>query len=78
MEDAGVDSDQDTDYGEVDDDDEEAIPETVGEILDCTQDGHVTKETLIPGSGKRPKLDYKVTVNYRSYFFKDHLIFDQG
>ena len=77
MEDYGVDSDQDTEYGEQDDD-EEPIVATVGETMDCTKDGHVTKEVLQVGKGLRPKLDYQVFINYRSYFFKDHLIFDQG
>lgn len=46
MDDMGVDSDQDTDYGEVEDDDDDPIPAVVGEIIECSKDGHVTKETL--------------------------------
>lgn len=46
--------------------------------MEITHDGKVTKEILKIGEGKRQKMGYKTWINYKAYFFKDHLIFDES
>lgn len=62
--------------GPLDDDDPDN--DKVGDILEITHDGKVTKEILTVGSGTRLNRSYKTWIEYKAYFFKDHLIFDQS
>ena len=61
--------------GELEDEDKEA--DIVGDLMEITHDGKVTKEVLEVGEGPRLKMGYKALIKYRAYFFKDHVIFDQ-
>ena len=58
--------------------DEDAQNDKVGDTLEITHDGKVTKEILKVGEGKRQKMGYKTYIKYKAYFFSDHLIFDQS
>ena len=60
--------------GELEDDD--PMDDKVGDSMEITHDGKVTKEILEVGEGKRLKMGYKTWIKYRAYFFTDHLIFD--
>ena len=62
--------------GELEDEDKKA--DVVGQIMEITHDGKVTKEILEVGEGPRLKMGYKALIKYKGYFFKDHLIFDQS
>ena len=61
--------------GELEDDDPKN--DIVGDLMEITHDGKVTKEILTVGEGPRLKQGYKTFVKYKAYFFKDHVIFDQ-
>jgi hypothetical protein len=56
--------------------DEDAKNDKVGDLMEITHDGKVTKEILSVGEGGRLKMGYKTFIKYKAYFFKDHLIFD--
>ena len=58
--------------------DEDAKNDKVGDIMEITHDGKVTKEILELGEGGRLRMGYKTFIKYKAYFFKDHLIFDQS
>lgn len=60
--------------GELEDDDPKN--DIVGDLMEITHDGKVTKEILKVGEGPRLKMGYKTFVKYKAYFFKDHVIFD--
>ena len=62
--------------GPLDDDDTEN--DKVGDLLEITHDGKVTKEILKLGEGPRLKRGYKTFIKYKAYFFKDHLIFEMS
>ena len=57
-------------------DDEDPQNDNVGDILEITHDGKVTKEILEVGEGARMKMGYQVMLTYAAYFFKDHVIFE--
>ena len=61
--------------GELEDDDPKN--DIVGDLMEITHDGKVTKEILTVGEGPRLKMGYKTFIKYKAYFFKDHVIFDQ-
>ena len=58
--------------------DEDAKNEKVGDVMEITHDGKVTKEVVELGDGSRLKMGYKTFIKYKGFFFKDHLIFDQS
>jgi len=60
--------------GELEDDDPKM--DVIGDIMEITHDGKVTKELLKAGVGNRMKMGYKTYIRYKAYFFKDHIIFD--
>ena len=60
--------------GALEDEDEEN--DKIGDILEITHDGKVTKEILKVGEGKRLKMGYKALIKYQAYFYSDHLIFE--
>lgn len=62
--------------GELEDEDKK--DEKVGDVMEITHDGKVTKEVLEVGEGARQKMGYKTFIKYKAYFFKDHLIFEQS
>lgn len=58
--------------------DEDSKNEKIGDVMEITHDGKVTKEVIKIGEGNRQKMGYKTFIKYKAYFFKDHLIFDQS
>ena len=58
-------------------DDEDEQNDKVGDTLEITHDGKVTKEILKVGEGCRLKMGFLAKIKYQAYFFKDHVIFDQ-
>lgn len=63
--------------GELTDSDDEH-ENIVGNLIEITHDGKVTKEVLKVGEGKKLKMGYKAFIKYKAYFLKDHLIFDKS
>ena len=58
--------------------DEDPMNDHVGDIIEITHDGKVTKQLIQVGHGSRLKQGYQTFIKYKAYFFKDHLIFDQS
>jgi len=58
--------------------DDDPKDDKVGDVMEITHDGKVKKEILEVGEGARLKMGYKALINYKAYFFKDHVIFDQS
>ena len=56
--------------------DEDPGNDAIGDVLEITHDGKVTKEVLKVGEGKRLKMGYKAFIKYKAYFYSDHLIFE--
>ena len=61
---------------ELEDDDPKM--DVIGDIMEITHDGKVTKELLKAGVGPRQKMGYKTYIKYKAYFYKDHIIFEQS
>lgn len=62
--------------GELEDEDQEQ--DVIGDMIEITHDGKVTKEIVGVGEGKRLRMGYKTFIKYKAYFLKDHVIFDQS
>lgn len=83
MRDSEEDRSQDSDQadamaklGELEDDD--PMEDVIGDLIEITHDGKVTKEIIKVGEGKRLRMGYKTFIKYKAYFLKDHIIFDQS